>query len=73
VTGRLAQSLGGVRVVKAYVAEDREQQIFSAGVYRLFETSPKITGISATPPGHRHRRVVGVMIVVEDGRSCRAR
>jgi len=54
ITGRLAQSLGGVRVVKAYVAEDREQQIFSRGVYRLFDNIRKtITGISATTAGPR--------------------
>ena len=35
VTGRLTESLGGVRVVKGYHAEDREHQVFSAGVDRL--------------------------------------
>jgi ABC-type multidrug transport system fused ATPase/permease subunit len=35
VTGRLTESLGGVRVVKGYHAEDREESIFSAGVERL--------------------------------------
>jgi ABC-type multidrug transport system fused ATPase/permease subunit len=37
VTGRLTESLGGVRVVKGYHAEDREEKIFSAGVQRLLE------------------------------------
>jgi subfamily B ATP-binding cassette protein MsbA len=37
VTGRLTESLGGVRVVKGYHAEDREEQIFSAGVQRLLD------------------------------------
>ncbi len=35
VTGRLAESLSGVRVVKAYTAEKREERIFSQGVHRL--------------------------------------
>ena len=35
VTGRLTESLGGVRVVKGYHAEDREHSVFSAGVERL--------------------------------------
>jgi ABC-type multidrug transport system fused ATPase/permease subunit len=35
VTGRLSESLGGVRVVKGYHAEDREEKVFSAGVQRL--------------------------------------
>src|SRR5712672_700797 len=35
VTGRLTESLGGVRVVKGYHAEEREEKIFGAGVERL--------------------------------------
>src|SRR3979490_2661072 len=37
VTGRLTESLGGVRVVKGYHAEDREEGIFAAGVQRLLD------------------------------------
>jgi len=37
VTGRLTESLGGVRVVKGYHAEDREHAVFSAGVERLLQ------------------------------------
>ncbi len=37
VTGRLTESLGGVRVVKGYHAEDREEQVFSGGVQRLLD------------------------------------
>jgi ABC-type multidrug transport system fused ATPase/permease subunit len=37
VTGRLTESLGGVRVVKGYHAEDREATIFSSGVQRLLD------------------------------------
>ena len=37
VTGRLTESLGGVRVVKGYHAEAREHQVFSQGVARLLD------------------------------------
>ncbi|HKW74414.1 MAG TPA: ABC transporter ATP-binding protein [Terriglobales bacterium] len=35
VTGRLTESIGGVRVVKGYHAEQREAEVFSGGVQRL--------------------------------------
>ena len=48
VTGRLNETLGGVRLVKTYVAEDREQGVFSEGVDRLFKNiASSITGTSA--------------------------
>src|ERR1700704_4162954 len=37
VTGRLTESLGGVRVVKGYHAEEREEKVFGAGVQRLLD------------------------------------
>jgi ABC-type multidrug transport system fused ATPase/permease subunit len=37
VTGRLTESLGGVRVVKGYHAEAREEGVFATGVQRLLE------------------------------------
>jgi len=37
VTGRLTESLGGVRVVKGYHAEAREEKIFAGGVRRLLD------------------------------------
>jgi ABC-type multidrug transport system fused ATPase/permease subunit len=37
VTGRLTESLGGVRVVKGYHAEGREENVFSGGVRRLLD------------------------------------
>ncbi|HEY3738558.1 MAG TPA: ABC transporter ATP-binding protein [Bryobacteraceae bacterium] len=47
VTGRLTESLGGVRVVKGYHAETREQQVFSKGVTRLLDNVLKsLTAIS---------------------------
>lgn len=37
VTGRLTESLGGVRVVKGYHAEAREERVFSGGVQKLLD------------------------------------
>ena len=37
VTGRLTESLGGVRVIKGYHAEDREAAVFATGVERLYQ------------------------------------
>src|ERR1700724_461289 len=54
VTGRLTESLGGVRVVKGYHAEEREEKVFSAGVQRLLEnvlktlTATSLMTLSAT-------------------------
>src|SRR5436309_3426206 len=39
VTGRLTESLGGVRVVKGYHAEERERQAFGAGVKKLLDNA----------------------------------
>src|SRR5437773_1418239 len=48
VTGRLAESLGGIRIVKAYTAEKREELIFTRGVHRLLRNVAKsMTGVSA--------------------------
>src|SRR5215831_12245165 len=37
VTGRLTESLGGVRVVKGYHGEEREEGVFAGGVQRLLD------------------------------------
>jgi ABC-type multidrug transport system fused ATPase/permease subunit len=37
VTGRLTESLSGVRVVKGYHAEEREEGVFASGVKRLLD------------------------------------
>ena len=41
VTGRLTESLGGVRVIKGYHAEGREASVFSEGVDRLLQNVMK--------------------------------
>ena len=48
VTGRLAETLGGVRIVKAYTAEKREALVFARGAHRLFRNvAQSLTGVSA--------------------------
>jgi ABC-type multidrug transport system fused ATPase/permease subunit len=41
VTGRLTESLGGVRVIKGYHAEEREHHVFAGGVERLLQNVMK--------------------------------
>ncbi|CAN5497314.1 ABC transporter transmembrane domain-containing protein [soil metagenome] len=48
VTGRLTESLGGIRIVKAYTAEKREELSFARGAHKLFRNVAKtVTGVSA--------------------------
>lgn len=37
VTGRLTEALGGIRIIKGFHALERENEIFSAGVMRIYE------------------------------------
>ena len=54
VTGRLTESLGGVRVVKGYHAEGREAKVFAGGVQRLLDnvlktlTAMSVMGLSSS-------------------------
>ena len=49
VTGRLTETIGGIRIVKVYTAETREREVFAKGVDRLFRNiAATITGTSAT-------------------------
>src|SRR5258706_7230697 len=54
VTGRLTQSLGGVRVIKGYHAEEREEAVFATGVRKLLDnvmrtlTATSVMGLSAS-------------------------
>jgi subfamily B ATP-binding cassette protein MsbA len=62
VTGRLAESLGGVRIVKAYTAEKREEVVFAKGAHRLFRNIAKsLTGVSAV--GASSSLVLGFSLV----------
>ncbi len=47
VTGRLSETLGGIRVVKAYTAEKREELVFAKGAHGLLRNvASAVTGIS---------------------------
>ncbi|MGH7583427.1 MAG: ABC transporter ATP-binding protein [Gemmatimonadales bacterium] len=49
VTGRLVESISGIRVVKAYAAERREKLVFTRGVNKLFRNvATTMTAISGT-------------------------
>ena len=48
VTGRLGESLAGVRIVKAYTSERKEDRVFAKGAHRLFRNvAGAVTGVSA--------------------------
>jgi ABC-type bacteriocin/lantibiotic exporter with double-glycine peptidase domain len=51
VTGRLGESLGGIRIVKAYSAEKREALVFARGAHRLFRNVARsmtaVSGVTA--------------------------
>ncbi|HSM61175.1 MAG TPA: ABC transporter ATP-binding protein [Longimicrobiales bacterium] len=74
VTGRLAEAIGGVRLLKTYVAEEREERVFGEGVDRLFRNiASTITGTSAvTAFSTLIVGGIGVMILLVGGRSILA-
>ena len=71
VTGRLNETLGGVRLVKTYVAEGREESVFADGVDRLFRNiASTITGTSAVAAiSTVIVGGIGVMILLLGGRA----
>ena len=71
VTGRLTEALGGIRVVKSYTAEKREEIVFTKGAHRLFRNIAKaMTGVSATTAGSTVIvGIVGVLMISLGGRA----
>jgi ABC-type multidrug transport system fused ATPase/permease subunit len=71
LTGRLAESLGGIRIVKAYTAEKREELTFARGAHKLFRNIARsMTGVSATTAfSSLVIGAVGVVIILVGGRS----
>ena len=71
VTGRLGEALGGIRTVKVYTAEQREERTFAEGIERLFRNvAATITGTSAV--GAATTVIVGaigVLMIIVGGRS----
>src|SRR5439155_13282280 len=70
VTGRLTESLGGVRVVKGFHAEAREAAVFHGGAMRLFENIRKtlfatsVIGLAST----LLMGIVSVSVMIVGGR-----
>jgi ABC-type multidrug transport system fused ATPase/permease subunit len=71
VTGRLNETLGGIRIVKTYTAEKREELVFTRGVHRLFRNvAQSITGVSSiTAFSTVVVGVIGVLMIVIGGRA----
>jgi len=71
VTGRLGETLGGIRIVKAYRAERGERQVFGRGVNRLFRNiAGTMTGISSL--GSFATVIIGaigILMILEGGRA----
>ena len=74
LTGRLSESLSGIRIVKAYTAERREKLVFARGAHKLFRNiAQSMTGVSfmmafsAAIIG-----VIGMVIVLVGGHSVLA-
>jgi ABC-type multidrug transport system fused ATPase/permease subunit len=71
VSGRLTESLSGVRVVKGYHAESREHDVFTKGVQRLLEnvlrslTTMSMMSFSTTALGG----VVGALVMLVGARQ----
>jgi subfamily B ATP-binding cassette protein MsbA len=74
ITGRLGESLGGIRIVKAYTAEKREEIVFARGVHRLFRNIRKsMTGVSAiTAFSSIIIGAIGVVMIIVGGNSVLA-
>ena len=71
LTGRLSESLSGIRIVKAYTAERRERLVFARSAHKLFRNiAQSMTGVSfmmafsAAVIG-----VIGMIIVLVGGRA----
>jgi ABC-type multidrug transport system fused ATPase/permease subunit len=63
VTGRLAETLGGIRIVKAYRSERGERLVFARGAHKLFRNvATTMTGVSGV--GAFAQVVVGAIAVI---------
>jgi len=71
VTGRLAETLGGIRIVKAYHAERGERLVFTKGVNKLFRNiAATMTGISGVGAfSGVVMGAIGVIMILVGGRA----
>ncbi|MGH7516869.1 MAG: ABC transporter ATP-binding protein [Gemmatimonadales bacterium] len=74
ITGQLAEVLGGIRVVKTYVAERREAYRFTLESHRLLRHSIRArTGVSAlTAASTAATGIVGVVLLIVGSRAVAA-
>lgn len=74
VTGRLSESLSGVRIVKAYTAEKREELVFARGAHRIFRNVAKsLTGVSSVSAfSTLVLGAIGIAMMLVGGASIRA-
>jgi ABC-type multidrug transport system fused ATPase/permease subunit len=74
VTGRLGETLGGIRIIKAYGTERREDRVFTRGVHRLFRNIARtITGTSAVSTfGTLVVGIISVLVFVIGGHAILA-
>ena len=74
VTGRLAETLGGIRIVKAYRSERGEQLVFARGAHKLFRNvATTMTGVSGV--GAFAQLVIGaiaILMILVGGRAVLA-
>src|SRR5262249_23660761 len=69
--GRLTESLGGIRIVKAYTAEQRETRVFARNIHRLLRNVARaFTAVSAASAfGQLVTGLIGAIIIVMGGRA----
>lgn len=74
VTGRLGESIGGIRIVKAYSAERRETLVFARGAHRLLRNVvASMTGVSAVSAFSTVIvGIIGVLMMVVGGKAILA-
>jgi len=74
VTGRLAETLGGIRIVKAYHSERSERLVFARGAHKLFRNiATTMTGVSGV--GAFATLVIGaigILMILVGGRAILA-
>ena len=71
VTGRLGESLGGIRIVKAYKAERNEELVFARGVHEMFRNIARtMTSIAAVESfATAVVGAIGVVMILVGGRA----
>ena len=74
VTGRLGETLSGVRIVKAYTSERKENLVFARGAHRLFRNVAKaVTGVSGvTAFSSAVMGAIGTLMIIVGGSSVLA-